>query len=345
MVKKSFSLDLPYLNFSYRYRQFDDSLSFFTNLNCFQLDICQLSAGRFQGSSVEISSPNVRIDRHLHTRLMKLEGAPVKTWAFAVPMFPIWLLFDDKYQLEDNYILLGPPQSEFKMIQKSAYGVYLIYFSEAFFFQLCENYHLPEPTRLLGSAFFNTSALSASRQRLLALRRSLSQLFERASFALVSHHRDSFLYPYLINDFIDQLETHIAQQLMAFLAESQEIKPKKTTLKRSAALRQAEAFMESCAQADITAADIGRAAGVSQRTLEYTFREFYGLSPKAYLKQWRLNRFRLALREQAPQGGRVNEIGAEWGFWHSGQLARDYYRLFGELPSQTLSVAGKSLVV
>jgi AraC family ethanolamine operon transcriptional activator len=342
MVNKSLPLDLSYPNFSYRYRQFDDSLTFFTNLNCFQLDICQLSAGKFHGSSVEITSPNVRIDRHLHSLRMKLEGAPVKTWAFAVPMFPLWLLFDDKYQLEDNYILLGPPQSEFKMIQKSAYGVYIIYFSEAFFFQLCENYHLPEPSRLIGAAFFNASALSASRQRLLSLRRSLSQLFEQASFALISHNRDGFLYPYLINYFIDQLETHIAQQLIAFLAESQEIKPKKTTLKRSAALRQAEAFMESYAQADITAADIGRAAGVSQRTLEYTFREFYGLSPKAYLKQWRLNRFRLALREQAPSGSRVHEIGADLGFWHSGQLAQDYYRLFGELPSQTLRLVNQS---
>jgi len=29
-----------------------------------------------------------------------------------------------------------------------------------------------------------------------------------------------------------------------------------------------------------------------------------------------------------------------WGFWHMGQFARDYRRLFGELPSDTLRCSG-----
>jgi AraC family ethanolamine operon transcriptional activator len=32
----------------------------------------------------------------------------------------------------------------------------------------------------------------------------------------------------------------------------------------------------------------------------------------------------------------VHEVAQRWGFWHTGEFAADYCRLFGELPSQTL---------
>ena len=33
----------------------------------------------------------------------------------------------------------------------------------------------------------------------------------------------------------------------------------------------------------------------------------------------------------------VQEIAQRWGFWHTGEFAADYRRLFGELPSQTFN--------
>jgi AraC family ethanolamine operon transcriptional activator len=33
----------------------------------------------------------------------------------------------------------------------------------------------------------------------------------------------------------------------------------------------------------------------------------------------------------------VQEIAQRWGFWHTGELAASYQRLFGELPSQTFN--------
>jgi hypothetical protein len=109
MINENLTLDSPCSNFSYRYRQFNDSLSFFTNLNYFELDICQLNGGKFYGDLLEITTPNVKIDRHLHSLRMKISGTPVKTWAFAIPMLPIHLLFDNKYDVQENYILLSPP--------------------------------------------------------------------------------------------------------------------------------------------------------------------------------------------------------------------------------------------
>jgi AraC family ethanolamine operon transcriptional activator len=75
--------------------------------------------------------------------------------------------------------------------------------------------------------------------------------------------------------------------------------------------------------------------GASERTLHLGFRECFGLSPKAYLKWLRLNQVRRALR-QAQSAVTVTQIAADWGFFHFGRLAHDYYDMFGELPSQTL---------
>ena len=35
-------------------------------------------------------------------------------------------------------------------------------------------------------------------------------------------------------------------------------------------------------------------------------------------------------------GKRVSDVVNDWGFWHMGQFAADYRKLFGELPSETL---------
>lgn len=107
-------------------------------------------------------------------------------------------------------------------------------------------------------------------------------------------------------------------------------------LKRASILNQAEAFMKTYLKADIRIEDICQETGVSKRTLEYIFQDYYGISPKAYLKRIRLNQFRKALKTQGDDRTKIREIAQEWGFWHASHLTADYKYLFGELPSETL---------
>jgi len=82
--------------------------------------------------------------------------------------------------------------------------------------------------------------------------------------------------------------------------------------------------------------DLCVAAGVSERSLEYAFREVMGLSPVAYLVQLRLHRVRQALRMANHGSTTVSAEALKWGFWHFGEFSRAYKRCFGELPSETL---------
>jgi AraC family ethanolamine operon transcriptional activator len=87
----------------------------------------------------------------------------------------------------------------------------------------------------------------------------------------------------------------------------------------------------------LTVGDLCRAARVSERVLEYAFRQHYGVSPRSFMKAFRLHGARRELRAADPKHATtVGEVASRWGFWHASQFATDYRRFFGELPSATL---------
>lgn len=58
------------------------------------------------------------------------------------------------------------------------------------------------------------------------------------------------------------------------------------------------------------------------------------------LQRGRLSGVHRSLRNADPGRTRVADVANEWGFWHMGQLAADYRKQFGELPSETLRRRG-----
>ena len=98
----------------------------------------------------------------------------------------------------------------------------------------------------------------------------------------------------------------------------------------------AEDYALSHAAERLYVTDLCEAAGVSERTLQYAFREVVGMSPMAYLTRLRLHRVRQALRLATHASTTVTKEALRWGFWHFGDFSRAYKDSFGELPSDTL---------
>ena len=104
---------------------------------------------------------------------------------------------------------------------------------------------------------------------------------------------------------------------------------------RERIVRRVRSFLDANPESALSITDICDEVGVTRRTLQNAIQEVFGISPQHYLKAIRLNGFRRALKACNPGLESIGDVAARWGFWHLSQLAQDYRRLFGELPSQT----------
>ena len=97
-------------------------------------------------------------------------------------------------------------------------------------------------------------------------------------------------------------------------------------------LRQAREFLAARTREPIYLDDLCTTLGLTRRGVENLFQDLLGISPITYLRHQRLHGARRALLQAPPAPGAVKHAALEWGFLHQGHFARDYRRLFGESP-------------
>jgi AraC-like DNA-binding protein len=134
-------------------------------------------------------------------------------------------------------------------------------------------------------------------------------------------------------------QVELIETLLATLRQASDFAPSRgdqTRRSRSDIVKRAEEYALAQTGVKFYVSDLCRVAGVSERTLEYAFKEVMGLTPVAYLTQLRLHRVRKALLAATPGLTTVSAEALAWGFWHFGEFTRAYRECFGELPSETL---------
>lgn len=101
-------------------------------------------------------------------------------------------------------------------------------------------------------------------------------------------------------------------------------------------VRIARDLMDSHPEWPHTTSSLARAAGISVRALQMSFRHHLATTPRAYLREVRLRRIHDELRSAEYGTTSVGAVCSRWGFAHVGRFAGVYRQRFGELPSQTL---------
>lgn len=86
-----------------------------------------------------------------------------------------------------------------------------------------------------------------------------------------------------------------------------------------------------------TITELCKVAKLSERNLQYAFKEYMGITPVRYLRLVRLNGVRRELLLSQPQKDRIVDIALHWGFVELGRFSGEYRQLFQELPSATLN--------
>ena len=128
----------------------------------------------------------------------------------------------------------------------------------------------------------------------------------------------------------EELRSTLAQAL--FSSENTLWRPSPKAVKQP--WKKIEVILETTLNAPIKVSELSQATEISERSLLRLFQKRFGLSPKAYLNRVRLCGVRHELKNSSGKV-RISDVANNWGFWHMGQFASDYRKLFAELPSAT----------
>lgn len=105
---------------------------------------------------------------------------------------------------------------------------------------------------------------------------------------------------------------------------------------RNTGVKNVVEFLHHYAAEVPTISELCKIAKLSERNLQYAFKEYLGITPVRYLRLVRLNGVKRDLLHTAPEETRVVDIAMNWGFVELGRFAKEYRQLFHELPSETL---------
>jgi AraC-like DNA-binding protein len=136
---------------------------------------------------------------------------------------------------------------------------------------------------------------------------------------------------------ISRREESLALAVVDALIDAQHIDNEGST-KSGRSLGRALEIIHGSELENISAMELCKHAGCSQRALEKVFLKRFGVTPKKYVKCLRLAQVHRGLRTFDASGcDSIIELAGIHGFWHMGQFAADYRSIYGELPSATLN--------
>jgi AraC family ethanolamine operon transcriptional activator len=140
-------------------------------------------------------------------------------------------------------------------------------------------------------------------------------------------------------DELSVLET-IMQELVYHLslisAELEAIPEKPTYSARQAGMRRALEYLRHNRETRLSISKLLEVADISERSLQYAFRDAFDMTPQAFMKRRRLHFARQQLLAACHRETSVSKVATGLGFYELGRFASDYRQIFGQIPSETL---------
>ena len=281
------------------------------------VDFRQIERGAFEGVLTQWVTPAVQMARGEFSRRLDQQGTPPRSLrTVAIPMHQEMRLYWRGHHVDGNDLLVFPLGGDLECFSEAGFDMLTVSVEEGL---------LDDAASSLGQdrlgAALEAEVVTLSTGVMSALRQQVGALLDTA----MGNPAESAL----------RLHDQVPLALVRALGSADE---HRCGLRegRVHVVREAMAMVQQGGQSAPSVGDLCRRLAVTERTLERAFREVVGTTPKSYVQAQRLTGVRRALREADPSTTRVTDVANEWGFWHLGQLAADYRRHFGELPSETL---------
>ncbi len=293
--------------------RYSDIESFTHLVKDWDLHLQQFSKNEVQGTLHQAMGTHLSLGTTTYSGDVIQQGAaPVHGWTFAFPETNI--IWRKKLQ-GFNKVLVYGPGSEVDAITKNGFKVTVItfYLHQIEAFPLLESF-----ITNAGKKPFESFEISNSHwQSFVATTEQVMQQVHDAG--VLSLKNENWIYQSFVQ--------HILQQ---------QIKKERNGVLSTSVFKILEQINNGEGIQEFKVSELELIAKKGQRALQYDFKKTLGQSPKTFLKYYRLSKLRKALLT-APAHHKVTDIAYDLGYWHIGQLAKDYFSTYGELPSATLS--------
>jgi AraC family ethanolamine operon transcriptional activator len=282
----------------------------------------QLSPGQFKGHIQQVQLPGITLLREdTSTALRQLGRLDDSVYGFAMALNDSTDLFFNAQRVPQNAIMCGKG-NEVDLMTPPQFTLIAIVADRSFLNPLWERmYQKPLAQWLEKQLVLSTTAVKAQ-----VLRERHLKVLGQAQF-LAPCHQDEQAWRLLRDE--------ILMEWLEALPDKVDISELPSLERRKKLVTHACELMLDCRDEPLSILQVCSQLGTSRRKLNYCFQDVLGTTPVKYLRSLRLNRVRRALRQAQP-GTTVQDVASHWGFWHLGQFAQDYKKLFGELPSANL---------
>ncbi len=288
------------------------------------LDFRQLERGQIDCGLTQIIKPDFNFIRMKLNRIVDQQGgsAPGSHTFLSITDPSGWVEWCDQ-QVQENSLIYHGPNCNFETLTNQAWCAYITTISDTRLQQVAASLGYPEALGLLNDS---VPIKPADGSRVLNLRQ-LQNLY-------LNSIGDCALGTISLARYQQLLEQLVCEEIILIIMDGQPSHINTSFQGRTLALINSIGYIRGNARGAISVANVAQVSGVSSRTLDRAFKEGLGVSPKHYIKAIRLESVRKELK-RGDDNHSVTDIANEWGFWHMGDFARDYYREYGELPSTT----------
>lgn len=282
------------------------------------IDFVQLECGQFRAELSQVGCGDFSLGSAKFNRKLHQFGLPpAGGWTFVVPNHPNIQLQWRGQRLEQNQLMCFPLNGELESVSHRCFDIHTFTISERRVTQKLVELELPCDL-LVGREMCNVDS-----RLILALRLQLGRMLALTAKGVVVGQcaleaELDVLLGYLLSAWASA-----SNQRRAALPSAQ-----------SDMLHRVVEYIKAHQYRPIRISELCEHAGVSERTLQYAFKRKFQMTPKQYLQACRLNGVRSAILSRS--GVSITDLASEWGFWHMGQFAADYRKLFGVRPNESL---------
>jgi len=303
----------------------DDFDELTEELRDWDLDLTLLEPGKFYGSVLHCGVNGMIFgESRFNKATLKNGGSPPGMRSFVFPEKRQDKFHWRSHHLTGEHVVTMPGGTDFQGTAPKGMRNFNVAFPEEHLARLASEIGVPAPDDLLQEhdAFHcEPRLLSTITSDLKRLNASLKNNPEK-------------IHDKSVQQFISR---ELPIRFLKLLSRNRTIRVTVNGRKRVRTLGLVKSLLEVAAPDEMTVQALMEATDVSERTLQYVFRDALGVTPHAYLKSLRLHGAYRDLKSASPLEVKIVDVANYWEFWHMGQFAADYRNLFSELPSQTLA--------